>query len=408
MSLGYRLLLLAAALFHLSLLLSWRVGFWNGYTFDSAATQGWRGWDFFAVYQAGHNLRSGVSIYESDNERIEVVAPRYTPYRYLPFVAITIGWPLSAMPPLWAYRLWLVLVECVLLACAWDSWMRPRAPSRGALCAAMWLVFTPFYLELYMGQFSLLQAAMLLVILVALASSSRRAERTTTLSWGLSLLWKQNTALLAPIWIKLGRWRALVVAGVAVVALSLPYYVWDPSGLPSFLGNLRAPAPAPALGNLGARQALYSLLSALAPRMGQSEHIAAQWVWLGGVLLATLWITWRARKDAVPLVGLWMTTYFMVYHHVWEHHYVMLLPVYVSLYRRTGDWRLLLLYGLTAVWTPYRLIDPQGLAALDASMRWTPLSPAWVDVAYHASKALPTLLLWAYLGRDLLRRERAA
>jgi len=408
MSRGCRLLLLAAALFHLSLLLSWRLGFWNAYTFDSTATQGWRGWDFFAVYQAGHNLRTGVSIYESDNQRIEVVAPRYTPYRYLPFVACVVGWPLSGLPPPWAYRLWLVLVECVLLAGAWDSMLRPRDPTRGAICATMWLLFTPVYLELYMGQFSLVQAALVLVMLVTLESGNRASERATTLAWTLSLLWKQNTALLAPVWIKLRRWRALIVAGAAVVALSLPYFLWDPSGLKAFVGNLTAAAPSPALGNLGARQGVYSLLSALAPSMGQSGHVAAQWVWLGAVLLAALWITWRGREDAIPLVCLWMTTYFLVYHHVWEHHYVMLLPVYAALYRRTGDWRLLLLYGLTAIWTPYRLVDPQGLTALDASMRWTPLSPPWFDVAYHASKALPTLLLWVYLARDLLQRERAA
>ena len=270
----------------------------------------------------------------------------------------------------------------------------------------MWLVFTPYYLELYLGQFSLIQAAWFLLMLLAVEKA--RWGATLEWPWTLSLLWKQNTALLAPVWLKLRRWRTLFVGGVATLCLSLPYYLWDPDGLRSLLANLCSSPPAPALGNLGVRQALYSLTSALWPSLTSAAHARIQLAWLALILVAGLWITWRARPDAVTLLCLWLTTFFVVYHHVWEHHYVMLLPVYVSLYRRTGDWRLLPLYALTAIWTPYRLIDPQGLAAYDMAMRWTPLLPRWVDVAYHASKALPTLLLWLYLARSLLhKREKA-
>jgi hypothetical protein len=64
----------------------------------------------------------------------------------------------------------------------------------------------------------------------------------------------------------------------------------------------------------------------------------------------------------------------------------------------------LVVWALIAIWTPYRLVDPVGLAAYHAPMRWTPLAPPLVDVLYHASKAAPTLALFAWLVRGLLRR----
>jgi hypothetical protein len=399
-----RLLLLLAVLLHLSLLISWRTGWYHPLTFDSVATHGQRGWDFFALYQAGHNLRTGVSIYQSDNARIEVVAPVYTPYRYLPFAACTLGWLLSALPPLWAFRLWVLLVELALLASAWVCWRLGPTPTRGATAAALWLVFTPYYLELYLGQFTLMQAALALLMLLA-------AERLDwgarfTLPWAASLLWKQNTALLAPVLARLRQWRPLLLGVGAVLLFSLPYFAWDRPGLAAFLGNLRSGPPAHALGNLGVRQLLYSLSSAALPQAPPVVHLWLQYVWVVGVVLLGLWITWRGKADALLLLCLWLTSFFLLYHDVWEHHYVLLLPVYATLYRRQGGRLLLVLYALTAIWTPYGLIDPQGLAGFDMPMRWTPLAPRWVDVGYHASKALPTLVLWGYLAWRLLRPAR--
>ena len=60
-----------------------------------------------------------------------------------------------------------------------------------------------------------------------------------------------------------------------------------------------------------------------------------------------------------------MTAYFLIYHQVWEHHYVMLLPVLVVMYQRKASPLVLGLFCLIAIWTPYRLFDPGGLAASD-------------------------------------------
>ena len=395
-SLGSRVLLCSAMLFHLSLLVSWRVGFWNRFTFDSTATRGSRGWDFYALYQAGHNVLTGVSAYESDGDKIEVVTPFYTPYRYLPISAYTLGALLNLLSPLWAFRLWVATTELVLLGCALLSWRTARDANQGALLAAMWLCFTPYYLEIYLGQFSVLQGA--LILLMMLSASRPPLGWRYDLAWVASLLWKQNTGLFIPLFLRLKRWRGLALGALAVLLSSLPYFILYPSALPAFLGNFRSGPPTPQLGNLGVRQLLYSAASALIPQLPPAAHQALQQVWVLAVLGIGLYLTLR-DDQADPLLHLCLrtTSYFLLYHQVWEHHYVLLLPVLVMLYHRTRSRGLLGLYALIAVWTPYVFIDPQGLAAYHAPLRWTPLEPRSLDVLYHASKALPALLLWGYI-----------
>ena len=416
-------LLILGLLLHLSLRISWKGGVWNRFTFDSVATQGRRGWDFYALYQAGHNVLTGASIYESDDDKIDLVVPVHTPYRYLPFPAYTLGVLLNALSPLHAFRLWMVIIHLVWLACAYFSWRTAPHRDLGAILVAMWLCFTPFYLEIYLGQFSVVQAALIFVMMYAALRPSleARAEggsrRTTTqasqggvsatpldwrfdLAWVFSLIWKQNTALFLPLFLHLKRWFALILAGATVLVSSAPYFLRNPSAWQAFSANFYSGLPVPQLGNLGVRQLGFSLTSSLFPSLSPEAHLTLQRLWIAAVLGLGLWLTLRDwRQRVLYQLCFWTTTFFLVYHDVWEHHYVLLVPVYVCLYWQTRSRALLWLYALTAIWTPYILLDPQGLAAFHAPMRWTALQPPVLDVAYHASKALPTLLLWGCIVR---------
>lgn len=406
MSVRRKAILSLALLLHISLLVSWRTGLWDRFTFDSTVTHGRRGWDFFALYQAGHNLLTGRSVYQSDNDKIDVVVPLYTPYRYLPLPACTIGVLVNAVPPKLAFWLWVGLVEMVLLVCARASWRLGAGSGHGAAMAAMWLCFTPYYLEIYLGQFSLVQAS--LVFAMMLAALRRELRWRSDLAWVVSLLWKQNTALFIPLYLRLKRRRALLWGSLAIMATSVPYFALHPAALAAFLGNLRGGPPSHHLGNLGVRQWLFSLVSALSPGLSSADHVWLQRVWVVAVLAIGLWVTFTDRRiDPLLHLCMWTTIFFLAYHDVWEHHYVMLLPVYVLLYHSTHAAWVLVLYLLTAVWTPYVLVDPQGIAASNAALRWTPLEPRILDVCYHASKALPTLVLWGYLVR-LIRLTRLA
>jgi hypothetical protein len=413
LSLANKGFLALALLFHLSLVSLWPASLWTHFTFDSAATRGQRGWDFYALYQAGHNVLTGVSAYESDGAKIEVVVPPFTGYRYLPLTAYTLGALFNLLSPLAAFTVWVLLVESVLLFCAYYSWRLEFDSRRGIILGVFWLCFTPYFLESYLGQFSLVQSALILLMMAATLQPSLKWRYD--LSWVASLLWKQNTGLFIPVLLRQRRWRALAVALLAILLTSLPYFVLFPEALRAFwLGNFQSTLPNPQLGNLGIRQFLYSLVSTIAPSLSPETHATLQQLWVLAVLVTALWLTLSREAlqenpaDVALLLCLWTTTYFLVYHQVWEHHYVFLLPVYVLLYKRTHSWVVLLLYILVALWTPYILIDPRGMAGYHMPIRWTPLQPPMLDIGYHACKALPTLFLWAYIVRLLLRKRAVA
>jgi hypothetical protein len=270
----------------------------------------------------------------------------------------------------------------------------------------MWLCYTPFYLELYMGQFSLVQGALLFLML--LAAQRDRPGWAFDLPWIGSVLWKQNTALLGPLMVRLKRWRALLLLAGLLVLTSGTYFVLYPGSPQAFMGNLTSAPPWFQLGNLGFRQlvfdAMWSTGDVLGIGLGPKPYLAAQWGVVALFLLIPLLLTFLDhRPDTVLHLCLWTTTFFLVYHHVWEHHYVMLLPILVALTMRTNSPWPRAIYVLLALPTPFYLIDPQGQVAVLDAMRWTPIRPLWQDLAYHASKALPALLLYSWLAWQIAR-----
>src|SRR4029079_9293182 len=125
------------------------------------------------------------------------------------------------LSPLTAFKAWVIIVELALLLCVGLTLYHTRRNlDLGVRLAAMWLVFTPYYLELFMGQFSFIQAALIFgMLLLAIKPASGvplLAVHTASLParfdvlWIASLLWKINTVLFTPVYLRLRRWRALV------------------------------------------------------------------------------------------------------------------------------------------------------------------------------------------------------
>jgi hypothetical protein len=270
----------------------------------------------------------------------------------------------------------------------------------------MWLCFTPYYLELYMGQFSFLQGG--LVFLMLVLSLRRLPGLGFDAAWIGSVLWKQNTALFLPAMVRLGRWRALGILALALIVTAGPYFALQPGSLQAFLANFSSPPPWFQLGNLGFRQLVFDVMwsagDVMRIELPAALYVAAQRAVVGGFLFFSLALLALDRRlDVVRHVSLWMVGYFILYHHVWEHHYVMLLPVLVTLAIREESPWVWLLYLLLALPTPFYLIDPRGQVAVLDAMRWTPIRPLWQDLAYHASKAVPALLLYGTLAWQIAR-----
>lgn len=407
-------ILLLAALVHGFMLISLPLG-WLNPLFDDSTHRTGRGADFFAVYQAGSNLLDGVSIY-STTPRIQRV-PYYYPYRYHPLVAATVGLGAQLIAPFSAYGLWIIVLEGLLLFNVFLTWRLFQNKFHAAVGVALWLVFSPYYLELFMGQFSFLMGSLIFWTLLAW---NRSARLQGDFLWTLSLAIKSNSVLFAPVLLREGRWKTVLIGGVITLVLASPYFIAKPDTYEEFARNYSEPLSMPALlGNQGFSGLLgiailrtsglwtdnIELLGERVPEMDELMETPLS-IWTLMVIGGTLLITFKSGKPNGPgLYLLWLLAFFLFYKHVWEHHYVMLMPVFVLLYYGITSGSLpmskilfWIVFASLALPTAFVLIDKSPVL-FDPELSWEP----WKSFLYHIPKPLAVLVLYGDLGRTLLR-----
>lgn len=392
-----RLVLVGAVVLHVFMFLSLFFGYLDPF-FDNSDLQP-QGVDFFSIYQGGLYALQNHSIYDW---AVAEGVPYAAPYRYLPVFAYTAGVALTVIPPWPAYWLWVTLIEVMLAANAWLTYRMAGDRTWGTVAAAMWFAFTPLYLELYMGQWSFPMATlMLLTAWGLLAGSEARAGGP----WLVSLLIKANSAVLGALLLRAGYVRAIVFAGVVVVALNAPYFVARPDDFEWFYRiNLRnlwhhAPRSADSLvsGDQGGTEFLQTLWFAFDPD-GTGLPAVVKRAFAVAIVGGSLAVTFLPKKvDIVASFATWLCAYFLAYVAVWEHHYVMMLPALALLVALRPQYRELTLFVFVfvALPTPYFLIQhavsegrPNYFGSVQAY--W----PAWAASLHHSTKALPTLALW--------------
>lgn len=360
--------------------------------------------DFFSIYEAGHSALLNRSVYFYSylgGQR----APYYSHYGYVPFFAYGFGVPANALPPWQAYWGWVAFGEVLLILNSYVTWRVAGKSSWGVIGAAMWFAFSPMYVELYQGQFSLLMATSLLWMGIGLL---RRREAMAGASWAASLVIKSTSALVAPLLLRIGWWRALVAAIVAV-AINIPYFIWRPGDLSLFwhtsilnnsVDHYRAGYSLYVPVNHGLLAFIDSII--LAFRSGVPQQVST--VVTIAIVLPSLIVTLLARRpDPLLLFAVWILSFFLFFGWVPEYHSVMLLPVLVLLVAHRPAVRpvVVVAYVLLALPTPYWLMNhvwntgpsppPSPVDTLQLS--W----PKWGVIFYHTAKAVPMLVLWAYL-----------
>ena len=357
-----------------------------------------RGFDFGVFYLAGQALAEGRDIYS--------VSGAFG-FRYLPAFALVASL-FAQFQPLTAYLLHLCCTELFLAANLYLTWRWVAKPRRG-LALFIWLAFSPYFLELYMGQVSFWAASLLFWLIVGLHSGRRWA---TGFCWAGALLVKPNALILAPALLRLRAWRVLVLGLLAGSLTSLPYFLLHPDSWETFFAaNIHGASVQGALthaGNLGLQGGLVSVVAQLSgrplaelttladlPLAGRTVIYYSQ----AAILIAALVATYRGR-DALPLLALWMCTFFLVYKDVWEHHYVFLQPVLVALYAHSGSPKFLWIFALIALPTPFVLFDiePGVYGPLDPERTWGPVT----SLAYRSTKLIPLGYLWYGLCRTCL------
>jgi predicted double-glycine peptidase len=411
-----RLLFACGVLVHVVLLLSLHFGWLNGLFNDSMHRFG-PGADFFSIYAAGLKARHGLSVYTIDPGTMAV--PYAYAFRYAPVAAYTLGVLLSLLPALTAYAAWLIVCEWTLLRNIRLTLEHAPNPATGYMAASLWLLFSPYYLELYTGQFTFVAAS--LVFWSYLAWSPKRAAgvpsrigaRTGDGLFAMAVWLKLMPTLFLPITLLRGRWKGAVATLLVLLATSWLYFARHPADWGAFRMINTDPIPTWHAGNQGLMALAYGLMNErIAPFL--AFRVAA----IAVVGTSLLWMTaraWQLRPgrgssaagsiaqrgagaDAFEarlllLYAACTAAYLLLYKDVWEHHYVLLLPPLVLLALRrapAGLW--LPSFLLAAVPTLFVLYDVHGLGFNEDPQRyWRPA----VSLLQHGLKPLSAIWLLA-------------
>jgi hypothetical protein len=395
-----------AALIHFGLWLSlreqWLVPFFN----DSAHRFG-PGADFFALYQAGYNALRGESVYRFG----ETVIPYGYPFRYLPVSAYTIGGVFSFVSHTLAYALWLGVCELCLLYNVRQTYLRSGGGVFGASLASVWLVFTPFFLELWVGQFTFFLASLLFWCILALQDG--RKDRAFGW-WVASVLWKPASLLWLPLWLRDRQCHSGLRAGMVLLFANGLYFLFFPEDWSFFVSTNLDPTPQWHAGNIGLTGLLYHCTadgsSFLVVRALLTFILVGPVLYLTfgrSVLLKAGGTRNQRRQKGVDfwlLAALWTLLYFLIYKDVWEHHLTLILPFLVlSLWhapsRVVGAITLLL-----ALPSPFAFYDVQGLGFThDPQAHFTPA----ISLLHHSWRVAPLLALYAHWLHDAWRVRKA-
>ena len=348
--------------------------------------------DFYAVYHAGVNFRNGLSPYERNPDG---VTPYFYPFRYLPIVAVA-AQAFTLLRPQVAYFAWVLLLEGLLALLLLVLWrIIPSVPVRLATTAAL-LINSPYFLEIYMGQFTFASITLCCLALLIPAGS---------LLFSAAVLLKPMSLVAIPAFATERRyWRLGAWAILCVLLSSVPYFILFPRQWQAFFDiNFRVNAEFDA-GNFGFVYLLWLLVVD-----GDMTAILEHWGFLVEVfrvltLTATALLVFLSKRRAVPVaVSALLLAHFLTYHHVWEHHMsavCVMGAVLMTVPDRKRGTSVLVLSSvvLLALPTPFALLDvAKDPGVWDPSLQW----PRYASYVVVLSKVVPTVILFLTVVVDL-------
>ncbi len=338
--------------------------------------------DFFVLYEAGWDFLHGRNMYLRDDvdmspeealERGLQHAPYYATYRYIPFYGFTLGVVLSVFPPFVAYWLWIIVSEILLGINIHMTRRLCRRPETFALCIVFWISPFPLFVEYFMGQYSLLMGTLIFWTAVFLI---RGRKVGASVCWILSVLLKSYTLLMAPLFYRLKRRVDILICVGLVAATSIPYFLVFPEGFEKFYeyglkGRVGAGTAQLYMGSQGVQMGLQALANLLRLQSVQFSLFSVQLsvaklliiLFSLSILAFLVIITFRRDYDVLSLYCLWALTFFLLYRDLWEHHYVMLIPVLVLMIstERLPIWMGVTVFVLIGTPTLYRLFSSESV-----------------------------------------------
>jgi len=365
--------------------------------FDAVTWPG-PGADFFALYHAGVQVRRGQSPYQQqENPRI---TPYFFRYIYSSLLAETLGRLVTVTKPVTAYRLWLVVVEACLLMCLATLWRRSRDTRSTTAASILLLLSQPYFLELHMGQFTFVAAALTLLAATLIDRAAPHRYAAVPLLAVAGLLKTFPFVTLPALVRHRRRWPAVWAAVVTAATVGL----WTRFGhgglqyLTAFALADEFDGPHP--GAFSALQAFFVVVSSATGTWLPRTFPALPLIVMGLLLAWTAACVLHSRRDDVVLEStVLLLAFFLGFLHCWEHHYSAVLLAGVFLLDRIASDRppfpaatplLVVALALIAAPTPFALLSEE-------PARWS--AGGWLLLSL--SKALPTLVVFAVGVRAL-------
>ena len=193
-----KLILILGIIVNILYFLSLRLKFLDALFWDSQFTYG-KGADLFAYYQAGYNVLHRISPYIIIEEYF--VVPYCYPYMYLPFFAFSFGVIINIFNPWTAYIFWIFIIEVSLIFISYITYkvsiyfQMPKYMNY--LSASIWFLFSPVYLDLYLGQINLIIAIFIFLSILLLET---KYIYLSSISWIISCSSKPISYFFAPIY----------------------------------------------------------------------------------------------------------------------------------------------------------------------------------------------------------------
>jgi hypothetical protein len=357
--------------------------------FNDASLRKGKAADFFAIYQAGNNILQRESLY-LDTEGVST--PYSFPFRYLPFPGYTLGVFFNLFSPFSAYYLLILLYEIILGINIYLTWKLSKKTQVFILACIPWLVFSPYLIEMFMGQWTFLVSSILFYTIYGLINKSKMIN-----FFILAPIVKPNALIIAPLLLKYRKYKTLILTGLATLLSSIPYFIVFQDDISTFMQNFSDSWYSHG-GNLGLKSLYYLVaikyLSIPLPRLWFLMFMSAT-----GLLV--LYLTFKF-KDKVLSFSLWLCYYFLIYKDVWEHHFVLLMPIYaliivqfqMNVRKLISKKNILLLLSFLLIASPSLFIF-QYLIVDSAPVEPDSLSSLFV-LPYHSLKILGVILLFVW------------
>lgn len=365
------------------------------------------GVDFFAVYHAGRMVLEGKSPYDLETD---IGTPYFFPFRYLPSAAFFPG-ALFALcfSPRAAYIVWALCIEAVLLAFALFLRLNEKKTPMLPVLSILLLAF-PVFLEVHMGQMTLVSVALFLLGLGLYRDGSSQQKRMLAFLCLLFALVIKPTFLYAIPFLLLRERRlrtVLLVSMGALTVIDATYFAWNPVDLRIFrILNFTTPAGGMDTGNYSPVYLVHLILSELSPW----EHYEDAPVWMllqlrTPAFAAAYLFLLRKDRDPVKAAIFLLILHFITYIHVWEHHMSAVLAGGLFYLIRSNEptrpivrWGILICAAALALPGPFILFDGiRDPMVSDPGIHW----PSWMRMSLAAFRAIPLVAMSGFMLADI-------